>query len=162
MRNRVSSLFFEFEDHSKKNFWKTFSTWSLTTKALHMSLKYIHVVRFTCNPFRDGVEEEALEVIIKQLVRSWKDLTVCSVHCLGKAVGKVLDWNEKEVSKSCIGYIFQDKLRTTERIKSGFRQTKTISVVYLTNENRIYSERHEPSWVATYTILYYYYSSILY
>ena len=45
----------------------------------------------TCDPLGNGVEEETLEVIIEQLIRSRKDLTVCSVHCLSKAVGKVLD-----------------------------------------------------------------------
>lgn len=44
-----------------------------------------------CDLFGNGVEEEIFEVIIEQLIRLWKDFIVCSVYCLSKVVGKVLD-----------------------------------------------------------------------
>ena len=54
-----------------------------------------YLVRFTCDPLGDGIQEETLEVIIKQLIGSWKYLTVCSIHCLSKTVSKVLELKRK-------------------------------------------------------------------
>ena len=73
------------------------SPWTFDTKPLWNAS--ILSVFHTCDPLWNGVQEETLEVIIEQLIRSRKDLAVCSVHCLSKTVGKVLDWYEKQEMK---------------------------------------------------------------
>jgi len=74
-------------------------TWIETTldQNDHKAIKYLlSVVVFTCYPFRGGVKKEILEVIIKQLIRTWKHFTVCGINGLCKTISEELNKYQKQ------------------------------------------------------------------